>query len=276
MRRKYGIVIVIFVSMLLLAGCGKDETSDEQKIGDAINGEYADYFNISAAFAADDASLMRVASPTEYDSVYDWRYPPGGRSISRDFSVSVSGDVATITINRTLSATAIFRCWEGESLVSYNRALTACGARTARFVRDGDGNWHLDAISPIQMTTTPSTVDIDSIVATNLTSGERFIISDPTHLYPLDSIFTIAPEDMVDVFAYTGSDAAIIFRHPRHATYERAFMMGQGEQTYRYQIRTDATTGVRHFIVDAVTIASAIDSSIAHDGEIWAMCFRVE
>ncbi len=277
--KKLSIVIaVIGLLVFVFYGCSKDEgESDTEKLQDAINGEYSAYFNFSEAFSADDEALLRTATPTEvYDSIYDWRYPRSGRSITRDVSVDVSGDVATINVSRTLTSEVIYRCWLAESLVSYTGSVTFTGSRTARFVKNAEDNWDLDAISPVFMQTSPSTVDIDSVVAVNNTTSERYVLTDPTALIPIDSLFRIAPEDTIDVYAYTGADAQIIFRHPRSGHYERTTMSEEGASTYRYGLRVGASSGVRFFVVDAITTASALDSTAQHDGEIWGITFVVE
>ena len=220
---------------------------------------------------------MRVVSPAEeYDSLYDWRYPLSGRTITRDVSMDISGDVATINVSRTLTSSVIYHCWQGETLVTYEGNVTFTGSRTARFVKNDEKNWELDAISPVFLETSPSSFDIDSVVAVNNTTGERYVVSDPTALVSIDSLFVVAPEDTVDVYAYTGADAQIIFRHPRSGHYERTSMSEEGASTYRYGLRVGASSGVRFFVVDAVSTESALNSEEAHDGEIWGINFRVE
>ncbi len=273
--KRLSVVAAIF-ALALFWGCSKEgeSLSDRDAILAAINGEYSAYFGVSDAFSADDEELLRALAPEDVlDSVVCWRYVD--REFSRTISVDVVDDSATVVVSRTLSATARYRGFVGDSLVVSERPVSFEGTRTAVFVRR-DGRWQLVAISPARLLTSPSTVGIDSVVAVNRTTGERFVIDDPERLFPVDSIFTVAPDDTFDVYAYTATESFVLFRHPRGGGYGRVRMERDGERGHRHGVRTDAPRGVGHIVVDAVTASSALDTEAEHDGEIWAMCFRIE
>ncbi len=260
--------------VVFLAGCGSDEPSspEEEEIQDLINGEYSAYFSFSDVFYADD-ELLKAETPEVFDSLYNWRYTD--RDISRDINITVDGDTADVEVQHTLSATAVFQGWIAGTLATYERPVEFSGTRYATFVKE-DGVWVLKEISLVNVKTDLHISLIDSVVVINHTTGDRYVVSVPGALIPVEDIFTFTSGDSIEVNVYTSEDCFVQYRHPNFASYRRDGMEeGETHRHHHYCAPVHSVHGVKRLVVDAITQESALNMDEDHTGEIWVILAQV-
>jgi len=270
------LALIVIIPLIVFFGCGKEEVEgiDEDRAAIESLMETSPYLGATEHYGEEDID----GTKEEIIPICWWRGHP--TTIERDVHITIVGDSAFAEINTTIYDTLYILAGDSigdTTLQLYTKFFIDHGKRYAVFKRDTVANyhrgWRLYALSGVDVTSEPNTVQIDSI---KIDWGDSTrVITDILKLKTREEVLTISPDEVFTISVYTNDTTALVFLHTWRGNRSRRWRLHHGHGRFHGYCRA-ALGGIHHIAVDIMTHSTLFDSDEPYDSNTWIIPYRIE
>jgi len=274
MRRMLALMVIM--PLVTFFGCGKEgvEGIDEDKTAIESLIEGSSYLGSTEHYGEEDID----GTKEEIIPICWWRGHP--TNIERDVYITIVGDSAFAEINTTIYDTLHIIAIDsiGDTTIQmYNKFFIEHGKRYAIFKKDTVATyhrgWRLYALSGVDVTSEPNTVQIDSV---KIEWGDSTrVITDILELETREEVFTMNPEQVFTISVYTNDTTALVFLHTWRGNRSHRWRLHHGQNGFHGFCQA-APGGIHHIAVDIMTHSTLFDSDEPYDSNTWIIPYRIE